>query len=368
VNFRRTTRLNNLRRDVTYTYSGGLWTRADNISQTSEQLTVTGSPDAYYYVDRILRDASSNILSHTYTEFVRVGSGDNAVLREMQCQTLDNNGNRYLYDSATYWTDDLNASRNGKPKSITGVTRPWSYQAWDAEGREILKAEQRDGSYGSVSGEPVTLQSLLQACYIASTVTETSYAALAGDTDHAEDADKPRTVSVWAAGAGSATLISRTWHVYTRITTNGMPAVFHRTIRAASASANMNSGLNAVSTETNYAENDMGIPLLLRGRAASSMDEACITTSYAYAFGTFDPSTCVFTEGGATNHVRVIRAVSGAPTQSLTVEDAVQGLEVYSATLLASNSAVLDWETRSYDDQNRQRFTAYSDGSSSTNL
>jgi RHS repeat-associated protein len=146
-----------------------------------------------------------------------------------------------------------------------------------------------------------------------------------------------------------------------------MPAVLHRAIRAASASATMNSGLNAISTETSYTDNDAGIPLLLRSRAAASTDEAGVTTSYSYTFGTFDPSTRVFTEGGATNHVRIIRAVSGAPTQSLTVEDAVQGLEVYSATILASNGTVLDWETRAYDDQNRQRYTAYSDDTSSTN-
>jgi RHS repeat-associated protein len=367
VNFRRTTRLNNLRRDVTYTYSGGLWTRADNISQTSEQLIISGSTDGYHSEERILLDSANNILSRTFTQYQRVGTRDNAVIRETERKTLNSSGSLGLLDQCSYWNDDLNASRNGKPKFIWGATRPCSYQAWDVEGREILKAEQRDGSNMSISGEPSTLQSFLQACYNASTVTETSYAALAGDTDHAEDADKPRTISVWVAGEGSGTLISRTWYVYTRITTNGIPAVFHRTIRAASASATMNSGLNAVSTETTYAENDAGIPLLLRGRAVSSSDEAGVTMSYSYTFGTFDPSTRVFTEGGATNYVRDIRAVSGTPTQSLTVEDAVQGLEAYSATILASNGTVLDWETRAYDDQNRQRFSAYSDGITATN-
>ena len=367
VNFRRTTRLNNLRRDVTYNHSEGLWTRTDNISQTVEQLFISGTPDGYHYEDRIIRDLSNNILSRTVTQFDRVGSGDNAVLREMWRQTLDSNGGMNNLDSAYYWTDDLHASRNGKPKFITGHTRPWTYQVWDDDGREVLQAEQRDGADMSVNGEPATLQSFLQACYNAATVTETSYAVLAGDSDHADDEDKPRTVSVWAGCEFSGILVSRTWHVYTRITTNSMPAVLHRAIRAASASATINSGLNAVSSETTYADNDAGIPLLLRGRAASSSDEAGITTSTTYAFGTFDASTRVFTEGGATNHVRVIRAVSGTPTQSLTVEDAVQGLEAYSATILASNGTVLDWETRAYDDQNRQRFSAYSDGTTATN-
>ena len=367
VNFRRTTRLNNLRREVTYTYSQGQWTRSDNISQTSEQLIVTGTPNENFSEDRILRDAANNILSRTLTQFQRVGSGDTAVLRETQRSMLDASGSLMEGDSAIYWTDGLHASRNGKPKRILGATRPWSYQVWDDDGREILKAEQRDGSNMSLYGEPSTLQSLLQSCSGASTVTETSYTVLAGDTDHADDEDKPRAVSVWAGYEFSGNLISRTWHIYTRVNTNGMPAVLHRTIRAASSSATMNSGLNAISTETSYTENDAGIPLLLRGRAASSSDEAGVTTSYSYTFGTFDPSTRVFTEGGATNHVRVIRAVLGAPTQSLTVEDAVQGLEVYSATFLASNGTVLDWEARSYDDQNRQRFSAYSDGTSSTN-
>jgi hypothetical protein len=65
VNFRRTTRLNNLRRDVTYTCSQGQWIRADNISQTSEQLIVTGTPNEYFSEDRILRDTAGAILSRT---------------------------------------------------------------------------------------------------------------------------------------------------------------------------------------------------------------------------------------------------------------------------------------------------------------
>jgi hypothetical protein len=94
-----------------------------------------------------------------------------------------------------------------------------------------------------------------------------------------------------------------------------MPAVIHRSIRAASATADMNSGLNPVSEEINYAENDNGIPLLLRGRTVESLDEAGVRTSYAYAFGTFDSSTRIFTAGGPTNHVKIIRSASGALTQ-----------------------------------------------------
>jgi len=367
VNFRRVTRLGNPLRDVTYTYSGGTWTRFDNISQTGEQFLTYGDPGSFYEEDRILRDAANNILSRTYTQYQRIGSGETAVLRETQRSMLDASGSLMTGDCASYWTDDLHAERNGKPKHILGSTRPWSYQVWDDEGREILKAEQRDGSNRYLSGEPLTLQSLLTAYTGASTVTETSYSALAGDTDHPEDEDKPRTVSVWAAGEGSGTLISRTWNIYTRITTNGMPALIHRSIRAASATATMNGALNPVSEEISYANNDTGIPLLLRGRTAESLDEAGVRTSYAYAFGTFDPSTRIFTAGGQTNHVRIIRSSSGALTQSLTVEDAVQGIEVYSATLLASDSSVLDWETRAYDDKGRLRFTAYSDGTSATN-
>jgi len=367
VNFRRVTRLGNPRRDVTYTYSNGTWVRADNISQTREQLVISGDPGSYYYEDHILRDLANNMLSRTFTQYQRIGSGDNAVIRETQRAMLDATGSLMVGDFATYWTDDLHANRNGKPKHILGSTRPWSYQLWDDDGREILKAEQRNGSNMSFSGEPSTLQSLLQTYTDESTVTETSYAVLAGDTDHADDEDKPRTVSVWATGEGSGTLISRTWHVYTHVTADGMPAVTRSTIRAASASANMNSGLNAISSETTYAENDAGIPLLLRGRAASSTDEASVTTLTSYAFGTFDPTTRIFTEGGATNHVRIIRSASGALTQSLSVEDATQGQEIYSATLLVSDASVLDWETRAYDDKGRLRFSAYSDGTTATN-
>ena len=367
VNFRRTTRLNNLRRDVTYTYSNGTWVRADNISQTSEQLVISGNPGSYYYEDRIFRDLANNILSRTYTQYQRIGSGDTAVIRETQRAMLDASGSLMTGDCASYWTDDLHAERNGKPKHILGSTRPWSYQVWDDEGREILKAEQRDGSNRYLSSEPLTLQSLLTAYTGASTVTETSYEVLAGDTDHPEDEDKPRTVSVWAAGEGSGTLISRTWNVYARITTNGMPALLHRSIRAASATATMNGGLNPVSEEISYAENDTGIPLLLRGRTAESLDETGVRTSYAYTFGTFEPSTSIFTAGGPTNHVRIIRSGSGVLTRSLSVEDAAQGQELYSATLLASDSSVLDWEALAYDDKGRLRFTAYSDGTSATN-
>jgi len=367
VNFRRVTRLGNPRRDVTYTYSNGTWVRADNISQTSEQLVVSGDPGSYYTEDRILRDLANNMLSRTFTLYQRIGSGDNAVIRETQRAMLDSSGSLMNGDYATYWTDDVHANRNGKPKHILGSTRPWSYQLWDDDGRELLKAEQRNGSSRYLGGEPTTLQDLLTTYTGASTVTETSYEVLTGDTDHAEDEDKPRSVSIWAAGEGSGTLISRTWNVYTRITTNGMPALLHRSIRATSATAILNSGPNVVSTEISYADNDTGIPLLLRGRAVASTDEAGVTTAYEYAFGTFDPSTRIFTEGGATNHVRIIRSAQGTLTHSLSVEDATQGQEIYSATLLASDASVLDWEARSYDDKGRLRFTAYSDGTTATN-
>ena len=367
VNFRRVTRLGNPRRDVTYTYSNGTWVRADNISQTSEQLVVSGDPGSYYTEDRILRDLANNMLSRTFTLYQRIGSGDNAVIRETQRAMLDSSGSLMNGDYATYWTDDVHANRNGKPKHILGSTRPWSYQLWDDDGRELLKAEQRNGSSRYLGGEPTTLQDLLTTYTGASTVTETSYEVLTGDTDHAEDEDKPRSVSIWAAGEGSGTLISRTWNVYTRITTNGMPALLHRSIRATSATAILNSGPNVVSTEISYADNDTGIPLLLRGRAVASTDEAGVTTAYEYAFGTFDPSTRIFTEGGATNHVRIIRSAQGTLTHSLSVEDATQGQEIYSATLLASDASVLDWEARAYDDKGRLRFTAYSDGTTATN-
>ncbi|HPX42483.1 MAG TPA: hypothetical protein PLF51_18740, partial [Candidatus Hydrogenedentes bacterium] len=133
---------------------------------------------------------------------------------------------------------------------------------------------------------------------------------------------------------------------------------------------------NAVSSETAFDRNAAGVPLLLRGRPASTTGEDGVMTTYDYALGTFDNANRAFTVSSNGPHRRTIsmRTTAAAPdgipgksVKNLTIQDATHGVTLHSGTLLAADDTPLDWQTHAYDDKNRLRSTRYSDGSSSTN-
>ncbi|HOQ62189.1 MAG TPA: hypothetical protein PKZ08_16295, partial [Vicinamibacterales bacterium] len=330
VHIKKISRLNNVMRDVTYTYvpedewaTPPSWTRRDNIAQSSEQVTredgLNDPHTGYLQETRVVRDAAGAILSHDVTGSRRFGVGQKAVLREVYHATLGLQSNGELgliYDSASYWTDDDHPRRNGRPRLVWGESRPWSYQAWDDEGREILRLDQYDGSDAPTQlaefAAPSELADLTAFPAISAIATVSAYAPLPGDSNAPADIDAVRTESRHLVRGGAATLIGRTWRIHTHGTdTVGRATVTVQTIRAGSQTAALDlpapqstasrqagdSG-NAVSTHTRFDSDADGIPLLLRDRPVTSTDEDGITTTYDYVFGDYDSSSRVFTPGG----------------------------------------------------------------------
>ena len=393
IRFVRTSRAGNVQSDRTYVLSDGVWSVSDNVAGTTETLVRTDALDdracPTSSVERVLCDSSGLELSHTFVSSRRYGEGASAVLREIERR--EDVGTPYEKASfATYW--ESGGKRFGLPRLVSGNARAWSWTDYDSRGRPILVFDQRDGSPCPADGTGWTLAS--HPASLKAFATVHSYAPLAGDSNHPDDDATPRTTSRYVVDGASNVLIGKTWTVITHGTTAGRPSVSVRTERAASQSAPFGDSGNAVSVSVSVDPEAPGVPLLLRGRPLSYTDEDGVTTAYEYAFGVWDPATRTFApEGGSpsggagaqsapegVSHLRTRvftttpEAPSGVPlvsTVSETVEDAVHGNEVWSATrvLLANGSLSdpFDWEARTYDDQDRLRSTLYADGSSSTN-
>ncbi|MGI6495979.1 MAG: hypothetical protein ACOX5G_07810 [Kiritimatiellia bacterium] len=371
-------------RDVVYSYRGdGEWACFDNIAQTSEQVirtdTLDDGPHGVLREERIVRDAAGAILSRDVAESRRFGCGQDATLRQTYHATLGlepDGAPGLVEDHASYWTDDAHPRRNGRPRLVWGESRPWSYQAWDAEGREILRLDPLDGSAAPLDfvdqSDPTDLTDLSDFPTITAIATVSDYAPLAGDSNPPAALDSVRTESRHLVRDGAATCIGRTWHVHTVGTdTVGRAFATVKTIRACSPTAAFDDPGNAVSTATRFDADAPGIPLLLRGRPLESTDEDGVTTACDYALGDYDPATRTFAPGGSGTALRTIarRSYRSNPsdTSDLTIQDSAHGTTLYSATLLHATGETLDWQAHLYDDKNRLRSTLYSDGSTSTN-
>ena len=378
IRFVRTSRAGNTMLDRTFVFSAGNWTELDPVAGTTETLLLSDalsdpvSPTGA--VERVLADASGLPLSHTLSLSRRYGAGPAAILREVERR--EDVGTPFEKASfATYWEDG--GARVGLPRLLSGSARAWSWTDYDDLGRPVLVFDQRDGSACPADGTGWTLASHPA---FAAFATVSDYTPLVGDAARPEDGATPRTVSRYVVDGTASTLISRTWTVVSVGTASGIPTVSVRTERAASQTAAFGDPANAVSLSVSFDPDAPGVPLLLRGRPVSSADEDGVTTAHEYAFGSWDPAARTFAEGVGASHLRTRsrtttpEAPDGIPlvsTVSETVEDAVHGDEVWSATrvLLAdgSLSEPFDWEARVYDEKDRLRSTLYADGSSSTN-
>ncbi|MGI5870375.1 MAG: RHS repeat-associated core domain-containing protein, partial [Kiritimatiellia bacterium] len=223
---------------------------------------------------------------------------------------------------------------------------------------------------------PSDLADLAGWPWITAIATVSDYTPLPGDDNPLAALDSVRTESRHLVRNGAATCIGRTWFIHT-VGTDAAGRAFAtvKTIRACSPSAALDDPGNAVSTSTRFDADAPGIPLLLRGRPLESTDEDGVTTACDYALGDYDPATRTFTPGGSETALRTVvtqthhssLATHHFPTQSETIQDAAHGTTLYSATLLQSTGATLDWRAHAYDDRNRLRSTLHSDGSTSTN-
>ena len=380
VRLRRISRKNAVMSDALYVHDGSDWNVVDPVANTLSSLRTTDllddPEDPTFTEERVLADASdaSRVYSHTISVSRRFGEGDSAVLREVERR--EDVGTPFeKTTTASYWEDG--GGRAGLPRLVAGDARAWSWTDYDERGRAVLAFEQRDGSETPWDGTGWSLASPPAASAFA---TESDYTPLAGDSNHRDDIPAVRTQSRYAIDGYAPILVARTWFVYVRGTNAGLPFVSVRTERAASQSAQFGDPSNAVSVAVSVDSDAEGVPLLLRGRPLSCTGEDGVTTTYSYDLGTWNASARTFAAGSGASHLRT-RVLATAPeapngvpfvsTVSETVEDAVHGNEVWSAThvLLAggSLSEPFDWEARVYDDQDRLRSTLHSDGSTSTN-
>ena len=380
VRLRRISRKNAVMSDALYVHDGSDWNVVDPVANTLSSLRTTDllddPEDPTFTEERVLADASdaSRVYSHTISVSRRFGEGDSAVLREVERR--EDVGTPYEKTAtASYWEDG--GGRAGLPRLVAGDARPWSWTDYDDRGRSVLAFEQRDGSETPWDGTGWSLSSPPAPSAFA---TASDYTPLPGDSNHRDDIPAVRTQSRYAIDGYSPILIARTWFVYVRGTNAGLPSVTVRTERAASQSAQFGDPSNAVSVAVSVDPDAEGVPLLLRGRPLSYTGEDGVTTTYSYDLGAWNASTRTFAAGSGASHLRTRvlattpEAPNGVPlvsTVSETVEDAVHGDELWSATrvLLANGSLSdpFDWEARVYDDQDRLRSTLYSDGSASTN-
>ena len=361
-------RLDNTMSDDTYVYENGVWTKFDNISQTSEELVSSGdiNVDGWKREERILRDASGAVLSHTATESERFGSFANAVMRETYHAERSWGEDNWNESFASYYTDNDNPKRNGNVRLERGNARAWRFNAYDTEGRTIMTLDQHNGSWcpdwilGNMdadafdNADPI---GWLQSQWFTATATVNDYTPLDGDDAAAEDADKPRTESRYLVEDGTVTLIGRTWTRYTHGTSNGYATVTEETITAGAQDAEIGDTRNQHTTETRYDDDAPGIPLVLRGQALTSTDADGITTENTYTL-----SGGILSQTSRKSHLSQPFPISSHIERCATYGSVLREWSVHTASGIA-----FDEREHIYDDKNRLVSTIYADGSFTTN-
>ena len=359
MRFRKFNAGGSLMSDVSYSSSGGTWTVADNTSGREDVTISTGKTlsngNDYSRTVETVSVCGPVTGSHVRVTSAVVGWGDDAVLREVE-RSEKCAGGTWKTSYASYW-DDGGTRRNGQLRMVWGDDRAWSWVDYDDDGREVFRLDQRDGSAAPDEWGPYSIGDL-PSCDAFATVTD--YAPSAGDSCHADDWDKPRTVSRYVVSDGTATLIARTWTRYVRgVAANGWPTVSETTIRACSQSAAIDDPGNAVSTVVRYDDESSLVPYLMRGETISETDEDGVTETHSHTIlSNSVVRTVVFRTKGAHE----------AKTRAVTERDLAYGLTLYEATQLTADPGVeFGWRRHTYDSRHRLRFTQYDDGSSETN-
>ena len=366
IRLRKISRRNNTMSDETYVYADGDWTRFDNIAQFSEELVTTGdlNLDGSTRTERIVRDASGAVLSHTITQSERFGSFANATLRETFYAEKSWDGDNWNESFASYYTDNENPKRNGRLRLEWGNARAWRFNAYDTAGRTILTLDQYNGSecpVSSLSALPASAFDSadalvwLQAQSFTATATLCDYTPLAGDDAATTDADEVRIESRYLVSGGTVTLIGRTWTRYTHGSENGYPARTAETIRAASQSASIGDPDNAVSIETRYDADAPGVPLLLRDALVSATDENGIVTTNTYSI-----SNAVVACSSRTSYQSNV-----SPIATHTERDTTYGNLLREWSVHTESGIPFDEKQHLYDDKNRLRATLYRAAASS---
>lgn len=367
IRVRQISRLENVMRDETYGYAydpaadARVWRKTDNVSGVSEELVTVNNLALAGVLDetRVTRDAGGSWLGTTTRRSVRIGSGDDAVLRE--AEYLRETPAASAARQSEYWIDPWHAARNAKLRLRTGDDIPWSYHDWDAEGREILRIEQRNGSAlpetlplaWTFGADPVGCEGLEEAF-----VTAYDYTPSPEDAAHPEDAGEMRGEIRYVVRGGVATEIGRTWRTLTRVTRSGYAAVCDERVRACAAGAGRDAAGNAYSRTVTFDRSaDFDVPLVVRDETAERLDEDGLLTE-----------TAVEVAGGrVTLTTRRSRGGVAFPTYDVEVRDATRGTVLLRETRLTAGDAAVASETRAYDEQDRLRSSVWLDGTSATN-
>ena len=354
MRFRKISRIDNVMLDKSYVFGDGAWSEVDNISGLETELRRTGSIDSPdgRTEERIMRDGGT-VVSRVLVRSELVGSEDAAVVREVERRELSA-GNIWKVSHAAYWDDSSCPRRHGALKLEWGDDRPWRYCAYDDEGREVFRLDQRNGSPVVDADWDWSMSHLPDE---ESFATVCDYTPLPGDDRNVKDADKVRTESRYVVRNGMATLIGRTWRMYVRGEGLFGDTVEVTTVRAASPEAGVDDAANAVTVETRYDDESWNVPYVVRGELCSRIDADGTETR---RYGWYDGS------GIRTEERRYLNGVE-AETYRVTVRDETYGNVLYEATALTEDDTEFDWMSHVYDEKNRLVFTQYADGSSETN-
>ncbi|MBQ6138036.1 MAG: RHS repeat protein, partial [Kiritimatiellae bacterium] len=354
VRFRKFSAGGNVMSDVSYAPSGGAWAALDNTSGVVETKAEEGSlTEGGWRWTETVRSCGGVTASVVRVKSEVVGWGPDALPRETERMERRADGT-WSRSYASYWEW---WAGHGNLRMERGDDRAWSWHAYDGRGREKFRLDQRGGSAAPDDSDGYSINDLPESTDAFATVLE--YEPHPGDSCDTNDWDKVRTESRYVVHGGESNLVSRTWTVYARgVAANGWPTVTETTIRAASQTAQIGDGANAVSSRTVYSSDSALVPYLLRGETAAETDEDGVTETHWHTI--------------ASNVVRTVvtRTKGGheAKTRSVTDRDLDYGLVLYEATRLASDPSVeFGWRRHLYDSRRRLRFTEYDDGSSETN-
>ena len=364
IRIRQISRIGNVMRDETYGFSDGEWSSTDHISGVVETLSrsdgLNDPQDGRLVETRTVSSAAGGLVSSTVAESSRIGIGVNAVLRQTYwCET---SARRSIWRRAEYWDDAAHSPRHGKDRLLYGNCLSWSYHDYDENGFETLLVEQRNGSPRPQTFPTVAGSGLSGALSDASGLTDAyvtvrSYDPFAGDDGEIEDAGKPRCEMRYVVRGGAAVLIGRTWHRYTHVMHDGMPAIKHETWRAAGPTSARGDASNAYSWVTTFSETAQGVPLVLRGSVAESQDENGMLCSHDFTVA----------DGRVVDDAHTSFGGVALPLYSRTVRDTAFGNVLREAKCLEDGDVVVDETVSTYDEKNRLRSKTFFDGTSLTN-
>ena len=364
VRFTKISRLDNVMEDWTYGYVQDAdtgkwhWQATDNVAGIREELRTDDriNVDGSYTEARTKFNSAGDELGWTLSRSEVIGECDSSVLRETHYEEW--NGRNTIIRDATYWRDTGHRARNGRLKLMTANDRPWEYHEWDEYGRELMRVEQRNASAVPSVFPSATSNGFVNASALVDAfLTTYDYTPLSGDAAATNDHSRVRCETRYVVVDGAATMIGRTWHLFTHGRNGGYETMCDETVRAASASSNLGDPQNASSYVVQFEENGEGTPLLLRGQPVEEMDEEGIRTVHSYAVS----------GGFVTCTTRKFNGTVQFSTYSVIVQDATYGMTVRTATYLTDGDVLIDEERSVYDDQNRLRSTTYLDGTSITN-